>query len=101
MTPLQEQRITELRQQNFSYRYIGEQVDMPLNTVKSICRRRGIESFGPRKRKVEKKRSALCHNCLCYLDHKGDARDRRFCSDACRMEWWKKKRRVRPVGKNQ
>lgn len=89
----QNQRIAELRKQNFSYRFIAEALSMSPNTVKSICRRQHFEAIGPRKTKAEKQSAVLCKNCRVLLGRDG-RRDRLFCSDACRMEWWKNNRRI-------
>ena len=48
------QRIAELRQQNYSYRFIGDALALSPNTVKSICRRQHYDAVGPRKTKAEK-----------------------------------------------
>ena len=44
------QRIAELRQQNYSYSFIGKVLSLSPNTVKSICRRKNFDASGPRKR---------------------------------------------------
>ena len=49
MTAQQLERISELRRENYSYQFIGDTLGMPMNTVKSICRRQGFEANGPRK----------------------------------------------------
>ena len=89
----QELRIAELRQQNYSYRFIGDALSLSPNTVKSICRRRRFETVGPRKTKIEKQGAVLCRNCHRLLDH-GGRWDRLFCSDTCRMSWWKNNRKL-------
>ena len=86
-------RIAELRQQNYSYRFIGDALSLSPNTVKSICRRKHFEATGPRKTKAEKGSAVFCKNCRKLLDH-GGRKDRIFCSDACRMAWWKKSRKI-------
>ena len=86
-------RIAELRQQNYSYRFIGDVLSLSPNTVKSICRRKHFEASGPRKTKAEKGSAVFCKNCRKLLDH-GGRKDRIFCSDACRMAWWKKTRKI-------
>lgn len=87
------QRIAELRQQNYSYRFIGDALSMSPNTVKSICRRKHFDAIGPRKTKAEKQRTSICKNCYRTLDQDG-RKNRLFCSDSCRTEWWKHNRRI-------
>lgn len=86
-------RIAELRQQNYSYRFIGDALSLSPNTVKSICRRRHFDAIGPRKTKAEKQQTVLCKNCHRTLGRDGH-KNRLFCSEACRMEWWKNNRRI-------
>ena len=92
MTTSQCERIAEMRLQNYSYSFIGRALDLSPNTVKSICRRRGIEAEGPRKTKTEKKNAPLCKNCHRLLV--GGRSDRTFCSEKCRSEWWKSNRKI-------
>lgn len=87
------QRIAELRQQNYSYSFIGKVLSLSPNTVKSICRRKNFDASGPRKTKAEKQNAVLCKNCHKPLGLDG-RKNRLFCSDACRMEWWANKRRI-------
>ena len=87
------QRIAELRQQNYSYRFIGDALSMSPNTVKSICRRCGYDAFGDRKTKAEKLSTRFCQNCGAVLLHCGN-REQKFCSDSCRRKWWKINRRI-------
>ena len=87
------QRIAELRQQNYSFRFIGDALSMSPNTVKSICRRRGYAAFGSRKTKAEKQITRFCQNCGAVLPLNG-VQEQRFCSDRCRRKWWKMNRKV-------
>jgi len=88
----QKQRIAELRQLNYSYRFIGDTLSLSPNTVKSICRREHFQAFGPRKTKAEKQNAPLCKNCHRLLT--GGRSDRSFCSEKCRSEWWKNNRSI-------
>lgn len=93
MTEQQLERIAEFRHLNYSYSFIGEALDLSLNTVKSTCRRKGFSAEGCRKTKAEKRSVRLCKNCRRILTEDGRI-DRKFCSDACRYEWWKNNRKV-------
>ena len=92
MTQQLQQRIAELRQQNYSYRFIGEVLSISPNTVKSICRRKHYDAIGPRKTKTEKKNAPLCKYCHALLTE--GRKSRAFCSDECRTLWWKENRKV-------
>lgn len=93
MTAQQLKRIAELRALNYPYSFIGRELDLPLNTVKSICRRKGFPTSGSRKTKTEKQSARLCKNCHRVLSGT-DNRNRQFCSEECRTEWWKNNRKV-------
>lgn len=93
MTTAQRECIAELRAQNYPYSFIGKALDLSPNTVKSVCRRKSFEAHGNRKTKTEKQNAVLCKNCHKPLDDKG-RRDRLFCTESCRMEWWKNNRKI-------
>ena len=93
MTVKQLEQIAALRQCNYPYSFISRELGLSINTVKSICRRKGLETTGPRKTKAEKEAAMICKNC-----HKPMPmtirRDALFCSDRCRTEWRRKNRRI-------
>ena len=91
MTTAQVERIAELRHENYSYRFIGDVLQISPNTVKSVCRRKGFAASGCRKSKYEKQNAPLCKNCHKLLTGR---KEQKFCSDSCRREWWSKNRKV-------
>lgn len=93
MTAQQLEQIAVLRQHNFPYSFIAREVSMPINTVKSICRRKGYKAVGSRKTKSEKESTVLCKNCRKPLP-KGVRSDAVFCSDYCRTVWRRNNRKV-------
>lgn len=97
MTASQYERIAEMRLQNYPYSFIGRALDLSPNTVKSICRRQGIEAEGPRKTKIEKQNVLFCKNCHKLLPGRV-RKDAIFCSDYCRSEWRRKNRKIREIG---
>lgn len=93
MTVEQIERIAALRRHNYPYSFIGRELGLNVNTVKSICRRKGMETVGERKTKAEKALPLLCKNCRKPLAE-GARRGAMFCCDRCRIEWRRKHRRV-------
>lgn len=93
MTMQQLEQIAALREHNYPYSFIAKELAMPLNTVKSVCRRRGFKTTGPRKTKAEKANAVLCRNCRKPLPEK-TRKDAAFCSDYCRTAWRRKNRKV-------
>lgn len=85
MTTSQKERISHMRLDGESYAAIADALGLSRNTVKSYCLRNICAETN------EKKTPALTGTCA--LCGKGFAlcpghRQRRFCSDQCRMTWW-------------
>ena len=75
-----------LRGLNYSYSFIARELDMPMNTVKSVCRRKGFAAHGKRKTKAEKASAPICKCCHKPLPE-GMRNDAKFCSSYCRTKW--------------
>ena len=83
MTRLQKSEIVRLRRCGVGYTKIAEALGVSENTVKSHCRRNNLG------RDFSKKIvSDCCQQCGKPLG-KSRQKSRRFCSDSCRMTWWK------------
>ena len=76
MTLLQKQRIDEMRKHGESYTKIAASLGLSENTIKSYCRRNLL--------KID-----TCPQCGKPLVHIPHKRNKKFCSDKCRMAWWK------------
>lgn len=76
MTYQQKKDILFFRGEGLTYRQIGAMLGLPMNTVKSVCRR------------AEASKNQ-CRNCGKYLVQKPKSKPRSFCSDQCRRAWWK------------
>lgn len=86
MTGQQLEQIAALRLENYPYSFIGRELGLSPNTVKSVCRRKGFEAIGSRKTKEEKATALLCKNCRRPLPA-GVRSDTQFCSNYCRTKW--------------
>lgn len=86
MTDLQKQQILALREQNVTYAAISDTLGIPVNTIKTFCRRSGMTAKMPQKEKP------CCKNCGHELTNTTHARPRLFCSDQCKQAWWNKHR---------
>ena len=78
MTNEQTIMISRLMREGKGYRKIAAELDLPVNSVKSWCRRHPPEEA----------KTDLCPMCgkeIFSLPHK---RPRKFCSDSCRSKWW-------------
>ena len=63
MTEQQLEQIAALRRENYPYSFIGRELGLSPNTVKSICQRKGFAASGTRKTKAEKQNAPLCRYC--------------------------------------
>ena len=86
MTTAQKQRIDFLRGRGESYAAIADDLSISENTIKSYCRRNKI---GVAIKQEQPAATNTCANCGCPLRHTLGAKRKRFCSDKCRMAWWK------------
>ena len=68
--------VEELRQMGYSYKTIAEKLNISVNTVKSYCRRNNLKTS----------QCAVCGAELTHIPHK---KKKKFCSDKCRMKWWR------------
>lgn len=68
-----------------SYARIAGALSISENTIKSFCRRNNIGvAIQPQPTATD-----VCPTCGCPLNHTQGAKHKRFCSDKCRMAWWK------------
>ena len=86
MNTLQKQRVVELRSQGESYLKIANALGISVNTIKSYCRRNNLGADYIAEQAVI---DGNCGNCGVPLEHKQGSKRKRFCSDKCRLEWWK------------
>lgn len=81
LTSHTKERIIELRRRGLTFGQIAEEVGGSRNTVKSLCRRLGIEP--------ETKTPAASNNRCEQCDNTFDVKaGKRFCSTECRLKWW-------------
>jgi endogenous inhibitor of DNA gyrase (YacG/DUF329 family) len=82
MTLSQKEKITALRGTGASYGVIAERLNLPLNTVKSYCRRNNLTVI------AEMENANVCKVCGKEIAYIKGRKRRKFCSDICRVEWW-------------
>ena len=76
MTIEEQKTINSMRLDGYGYKRIASQVGLPPNTVKSYLRRHPVATH-------------TCLQCGGELVLTPGKRERKFCSDACRMAWWR------------
>lgn len=77
MLDSQKQDIIALRQEGMSYGEIAKKMGISINTIKSFCRRTPTRQG-----------ENVCKHCGKPVEQKAGRREKKFCSDACRMKWW-------------
>ncbi|MDE6017092.1 MAG: RNA polymerase subunit sigma-70 [Acetatifactor sp.] len=89
MTDRQEERIREMKAGGCGYVRIAQELGISENTVKSFCRRKGINKaaadtadFTPGRDKN------TCPCCGKEVRQNPGRKAKRFCSDKCRNAWW-------------
>lgn len=90
MTDSQKEEIIVLRKDGIGYMKIAQKLGISQNTVKSYCRRNGLSKpediamATPVKADAE----SFCLQCGVPVSQTQGRKQKRFCSDKCRMNWW-------------
>ena len=90
MTTEQIIQINNLRNEGKGYRTIASELNMPVNSVKSWCRRHPLKAAGE-----------ICLQCGAEIHSLPHKRKRKFCTDECRNRWWSEHPEKRINGKYQ
>lgn len=89
MTDAQKNQITKFRIAGNSYGMIAKELDLPVNTVKSFCRRNNISGINAGEpQAVLATENTRCENCGEVIRQTAKRKPKRFCCDKCRNQWW-------------
>ena len=84
MTKEEKNKINNLRISGMGYKKIAYLMNVAEGTVKSHCKRNNIFP-------VENKEGIkLCKNCGVDVGQKSGRKEKKFCSNKCRNDWWSK-----------
>jgi endogenous inhibitor of DNA gyrase (YacG/DUF329 family) len=86
MNRIQKEKITQMRGEGASYSSISNKLNLSENTVKSYCRRNNL---GGNAVHIVTIASGHCQQCGNQLSPSSQQKTKRFCSDQCRMKWWR------------
>ena len=86
MTAQEKERITRLRGEGKSYGAIATLLGISASKVKSYCIRH--ELGGARSSVGRRTAQGGCEQCGAPVQQVPGRKHKRFCSDACRMQWW-------------
>ena len=78
--------IQRLRTHGYSYKKIAKALGVSENTIKSFCRRNSMG--GVASDDITAQASDQCRQCAASLIQMKGKKQKRFCSDRCRMSWW-------------
>jgi IS30 family transposase len=82
----QKNKIRQLRANGLSYRKISRVINVPENTVKSHCQRNRL---GGKAEDGAAYACDVCRQCGKSLVSASGKKQKKFCSDKCRLDWWK------------
>ena len=85
MKPEQKNMIQDLRNSGCGYKEISEQLQISINTVKSYCKRHELTRMGKRNSGSVR----FCLQCGTEIKQEQHRKTKKFCSDRCRMIWWR------------
>lgn len=99
MTKEQKQRIERLRATGAGYKKIAEMLALPVSTVKSFCQRNAVPCPAKAIKPIHQatfvhgqqsgENPLACKQCGKQVDQSPGRKQKRFCSTACRMKWWR------------
>lgn len=90
MTTDQKETIHQLRCEGKGYTQIASFLGISENTIKSFCRRNRLQQHDITPiSKTENQNGDTCKQCGKRLFRQPKQKPRKFCSDACRLGFWK------------
>jgi endogenous inhibitor of DNA gyrase (YacG/DUF329 family) len=92
MTKEQKLQIAKLRTDGYGYSRIAQTLDISVNTVKSFCRRNQLTGKTtvdiPKVQEQVAEGKHFCKYCGVSIEQNQGRKEKKFCSDKCRMKWW-------------
>lgn len=89
MTEEQKKETQKLRETGYGYTKIAQLLGLSENTVKSYCRRKGLNGVALKETVIPDDRERhFCLNCGTEVLQNPGRKQKKFCSDKCRNKWW-------------
>lgn len=92
MTQEQKLHINKLRADGYGYNRVAQALGISVNTVKSFCRRNQLVGKAaveiPQEQIPTSEAKQLCKCCGIPVVQNQGRKEKKFCSDKCRMKWW-------------
>lgn len=84
MTDKEKRLIEDYRNSGLSYSQISKAMNLPINSVKTYCRRHRLGTTFYNNNDVQ----SFCEQCGSKMTQVVGRKKKRFCSDKCRILWW-------------
>ena len=84
MTDIERAQVMKMQREGLGYKRIATVLNLPINSVKTFCRRNPVAQ--------EERTEPTCRNCGVRVEQTPHKRPKLYCSDQCRMAWWKNNR---------
>lgn len=78
MTNTEKQKILELRSKGYGYKKISKELGISVGSIRNICEKGAIIH--------------VCKNCGVEIKSIKGKKQKIYCSDKCRFDWWNKHR---------
>ena len=85
MNDTQRNRIRSMRNENKSYGEIARLLSIKESTIKTFCRRNGLNGH---RADVPVISDYRCKNCGIFVKQTPGRKEKKFCSSYCRNTWW-------------
>lgn len=85
MNEKKKELIRVMRREGNSYTKIAQKLNLSENTVKSYCMRNNLGGTGM---SLLLSAGLICRNCEKPIKQSPGHKQRKFCSDICRIKWW-------------
>lgn len=86
MTDTQKEQILKFRSEGLGYIRIAKETGISENTIKSFCRRNTKLESEIQTEDVPQKH--FCRQCGIEVEQTAGRKEKKFCSDRCRRNWW-------------
>ena len=88
MTDNQKMLIQIYRENGMSYKKIADTLSVSINTVKTFCKRNGLGGVRTTVTVTDEVMVKACECCGKPVSQNPGRKQKRFCSDSCRNQWW-------------
>ena len=88
MTENQKKLIQIYREKGMSYKEIADALSVSINTIKTFCKRNGLGGVRTAGILAAEVMVTACKCCGKPVPQNPGRKQKRFCSDRCRNQWW-------------